>query len=96
MGTIQRQLQQHLNRIQSWADENGFKISSVKSVCVHFRQLRRVHWDPELYINRDKIPVVGGKFLGLYVNRKLTNRKLQTSKLAKPMHLIWTDLEDQR
>ncbi len=43
------------------------------TACVHFCQLRRAHLDPELYINRDKIPVVEKtKFLGLYFDHKLT------------------------
>ncbi len=73
MNTIERQLQQNLNRIQSWADENGFKLLSAKTACVHFCQLRRVHLDPELYITRDKISLVAEtKFMGLYFDRKLT------------------------
>ncbi len=70
--TIEGQLQQHLKIIQSLADENGFKFSPTKTFCVHFSQLRCVHFDPELYINGGKIPVAEKtKFLGLYFDSKL-------------------------
>ena len=37
MHTKERQLQLHLNRIEDWADNNGFKFSQSKTVvCVHF------------------------------------------------------------
>ena len=73
MASIERQLQQHLNRIQSWADENGFNISSTKTVCVHFCQKWGPHPDPELYIKQARIPVVEEtKFLGLIFDRKLS------------------------
>ena len=39
MGTIERQLQQNLNNIESWATSNGFKFSKSKTQCVHFCQL---------------------------------------------------------
>ena len=35
-----RQLQQNLNKIESWATSNGFKFSKSKTQCVHFYQLR--------------------------------------------------------
>ena len=36
MQAIERQLQLHLNRIEDWADNNGFKFSQSKTGCVHF------------------------------------------------------------
>ena len=36
MHAIERQLQLHLNRKEDWADNNGFKFSQSKTVCVHF------------------------------------------------------------
>ena len=36
MATIERQLQQNLNKIESWATSNGFKFSKSKTQCVHF------------------------------------------------------------
>ena len=36
MHAIERQLQLHQNRIEDWADNNGFKFSQSKTVCVQF------------------------------------------------------------
>ena len=65
MRTIERHLQQCINRIENWASHNGFKFSKSKTQCVHFCQLRKVHNDPELYLYGSLIPVVEDfKFLG--------------------------------
>jgi hypothetical protein len=58
MRTIERQLQQNLDKIQKWAIENGFEFSKSKTQCVHFCRLRKHHNDPELYISGSKIPVI--------------------------------------
>ena len=39
MNTIERHLQLCLNKIQKWADENGFKFSKTKTVSMHFCNL---------------------------------------------------------
>ena len=66
MHTIERRLQQCLNRIEDWATRNGFKFSKSKTQCVHFCQQRKIHNDPALYIYGSQIPVVAGsKFLGV-------------------------------
>ena len=66
MPSIERKLQQSLNRLGRWCDENGFKFSLTKTMCVHFCQLRKQHFDPELYLNGTQIPIIGeAKFLGL-------------------------------
>ena len=36
MRSIERQLQQCLNNLQTWADQNGFIFSHSKTVCIHF------------------------------------------------------------
>ena len=36
MDVIERQLQQCINKVQDWADDNGFKFSKTKTLCVHF------------------------------------------------------------
>ena len=46
MQAIEGQLQLHLNIIEDWADNNGFKFSQSKAVCVHFCQRRGFHPDP--------------------------------------------------
>ena len=41
MRTIERHLQQCINRIEDWALKNGFKFSKSKTQCVHFCQKRK-------------------------------------------------------
>jgi len=73
MATIERQLQQNLNKIQKWADENGFRFSSSKTVCMHFCRLRKLHQEPALILNGSQIPVVSEyKFLGAIFDNKLS------------------------
>ena len=73
MRCLERQLQFCLNKIERWADENGFRFSKSKSVCMHFCHKRIPHPDPELKIYDCLIPVVEEtKFLGLIFDRKLT------------------------
>ena len=73
MHTIERQLQQCLNKIQKWALENGFKFSKTKTQCMHFCQLRGLHDDPVLKLDGVEIPVVDQyKFLGVIFDRKLS------------------------
>ena len=64
----QLQLQHSLNRL---GDENGFEFSPSKTMCVHFCQLRKHHFDPQLYLNGTQIPTIGeAKFLGLIFDSK--------------------------
>ena len=73
MRTIERHLQQCINRIGDWATNNGFKFSKSKTQCVHFCKLRKVHNDPVLYLYGSPIPVVEeAKFLGVIFDRKLS------------------------
>ena len=76
MKTIERQLQSCLHKLETWCNQNGFKFSSTKTVCVHFSQLRGLHPDPELSLYGNKIPVVDeAKFLGVWFDRKLNFKK---------------------
>ena len=73
MRTIERKLQQCINRIEDWATSNGFKFSKSKTQCVYFCKLRKVHNDPVLYLYGSQIPVVEeSKFLGVIFDRKLS------------------------
>ena len=73
MPSIERRLQQSLNRLGRWYDENGFKFSRTKTMCVHFCQLWKQHLDLELYLNGSQIPIIGeAKFLGLLFDSKLS------------------------
>ena len=92
MRTIERQLQQCLDRLQNWTTENGFKFSKSKTQCVHFCQLRKLHCDPELFLDGTKIPVVTeAKFLGVIFDRKLSfipHLKYLKAKCLKALNLL--------
>ena len=92
MRTIERHLQQCINRIEDWALHNGFKFSKSKTQCVHFCQLRKVHDDPELYLYGSLIPVVEDfKFLGIMFDRKLSfipHIKYLKAKCLKALNLL--------
>ena len=71
---IEFRLQRCLNKVETWATENGFKFSKTKTQCVHFCQLRGLHPDPVLNIYGSPIPVVEeAKFLGLLFDKKLSS-----------------------
>ena len=73
MATIERQLQQNLNKIENGATSNGFKFSKLKTQCVHFCQLRSQHDDPVLHLYGSFILVVEeSQFLGIFFDRKLS------------------------
>ena len=73
MVSIERKLQQCLNKLQEWCDKNGFRFSSTKTVCVHFCRQKIPHLDPEIQLNGNLIPVVDEtRFLGLIFDKKLS------------------------
>jgi len=70
---IEMHLQTCLNKLQNWADTNGFKFSTSKTVCMHFCRLRKLNPEPELLLNDTPIPVVEEvTFLSLIFDRKLS------------------------
>ena len=73
MENIEFRLQRCLNKVETWATENGFKLSKTKTQCVHFCQLRVLHPDPVFNIYGSLIPVVEeAKFLSLMFDKKLS------------------------
>ena len=73
MENIEFRLQRCLNKVETWATENGFNFSKTKTQCVHFCQLRGLHPDPVLNIYGSPITVVEeAKFLGLLFDKKLS------------------------
>lgn len=89
---VQRQLQLAVNKVQEWADQNGFRFSQSKTVCVHFCNQRKLHDDPTLTLNGASIPVVEeAKFLGLIFDRKLNFKAhiaATRKKCISPMNLL--------
>ena len=59
MPSIERKLQQSLNRLGRWCAENGFKFSPAKTMCFNFCQLRKQHLFPQLHLNGTEIPHIG-------------------------------------
>ena len=92
MRTIERHLQQCLNKIENWALFNGFKFSKSKTQCVHFCQLRKLHDNSQLYLYGSLIPVVDeAKFLGVIFDRKLSfipHIKYLKAKCLKALNLL--------
>ena len=92
LATIERQLQQNLNKIENWATSNGFKFSKSKTQRVHFCQLRKQHDDPVLHLYGSPIPVVEeSKFLGILFDRKLSfipHIKYLKAKCLKALNLL--------
>ena len=92
MRTIERHLQQCLNKIENWALFNGFKFSKSKTQCVHFCQLRKLHDNPQLYLYGTLIPVVDeAKFLGVIFDQKLLfipHIKYLKAKCLKALNLL--------
>ena len=73
MENIEFRLQRCLNKVETWATENGFKFSKSKTQCVHFCQLRGLHLDPVLNTYGSPIPVVEEAiYLGLLFDKKLS------------------------
>ena len=89
---IERHLQRCLNKLQEWADTNGFKFSTSKTVCVHFCRLRKFHSDPQLLLNGIPIPVVEEvKFLGIIFDKKLSflpHLRYLKNKCTKALNLL--------
>jgi ribonuclease HI len=92
MHSIERVLQGCLGKIESWADTNGFRFSTSKTVCMHFCTKRIPHADPCLTLYNSEIPVVSEtKFLGLIFDSKLSFKAhidYLKKKCLKAMNLL--------
>ena len=92
MENIEFRLQSCVNKVETWAIENGFKFSKTKTQCVHFCQLRGLHPDPVLNIYELPIPVVEeARFLGLLFYKKLSfipHIKALKAKCLKPLDVL--------
>jgi len=89
---IERHLQRSLHKLQEWADTNGFKFSSTKTVCLHFCRLRKLHPDSQLFLNGSPIPVVEEvKFLGIIFDKNLSflpHLRYLKDKCTKALNLL--------
>ena len=55
MVTIEKKIQQCINKISKWTMKNGFKISSNKTKCMHFCQIQKIYNKPTLTLNGSEI-----------------------------------------
>ena len=89
---IERHLQRSLNMLSRWADTNGFKFSSSKTVCMQFCRLRNAHPNSDLKLKGTLIPVVERtKFLGVIFDIKLTflpHIRYLKEKCVKALNLL--------
>jgi len=89
---IERHLLRCLNKVQEWADTNGFKFSTTKTVCLHLCHLCKLHPDPQLFLNGSPIPVVEEvKFLGVIFDKKnsfLPHLRYLKNKCTKALNLL--------
>ena len=71
---IERQLQDQLNKLKTWANKNGFKFSPHKTVGVHFCKRISCVREPDLYLDTgNKIPFKNeARFLGVIFDKHLT------------------------
>lgn len=100
LSSCERQLQVSINKMSKWADENGFRFSPEKTVCVHFSLRRGLSLEPSLQLNSISVPVKQEhKFLGVVFDKKLTflahikelkKKCLQASNILKVLsHMSW-------
>ena len=69
----ERHLQLQLKKLETWADENGFKFSHTKTLAVHFCRKNSCVKQPELFLYGKKIAVKDeAKFLGVIFDSKLS------------------------
>ena len=81
---IQRRLQQYINTIEKWTEDNGFSFSLDKTKAVLFSQQAGIQLRPDLLLYGQKIKYEESvKFLGLIFDSKLTWRAHITSVKAK-------------
>ena len=70
MAIIERRLQGCLDKLVTCADENGFKFSPTKTLCVNFCKKNGLQPEPNLKLYGQQLPVEEQvKFFGLFSTR---------------------------
>ena len=73
MAIIERRLQGCLDKLVTCADENSFKFSLRKTLCVHFCKKNGLQLEPNLKLYGQQLPVEKQvKFLCLFYDKKLS------------------------
>ena len=76
MQNIETNLQNCINVLQKYANENGFKFSATKTAMMVFETTRSLTPPPSLLLNNNVIPKVESvKFLGMTWDTKLNWKK---------------------
>ena len=92
MAIIERRLQGCLDKLVTCADENGFKFSPTKTLCVHFCKKNGLQPEPDLKLYGQQLPVEEQvKFLGLFFDKKLSftpHIKYMKDKCRKALQLL--------
>ena len=66
MAVAERKLQLCIDRISEWTELHGFRLSTSKTVVMHFCHIRGVHPSPDLYLYGRRISCAEEtRFLGL-------------------------------
>ena len=100
MAVAERKIQLTVDKILLWAEKQGFKFSITKPVVLHFCRIRRMHPDPDIFLNGQRISCVDKtRFLGLIFDRRLSwmpylkdlkNRCIKALEIFKVLsHTIW-------
>jgi len=91
VNAIERKLQV-LNKLQTWANTNGFKFSQDKIRVIRSCRKHKLHLDPVLFLNNQQLTVASEvKFLGIIFDRKLSflpHIKYLKSKCLKSLNLL--------
>lgn len=92
LSICERRVQVAINNLTSWANTNGFRFSTEKTVCVCFSRRRGFFLEPSLTIYGLPIKVKSEhKFLGLLLDSKLTfvpHIKQLKSKCIKSLSIL--------
>ena len=92
MAIIERRLQGCPDKLVTCADENGFKFSPTKTLCVHFCKKNGLQPEPNLKLYGQQLPVEEQvKFLGIFFDKKLSfipHIKYMKDKCRKALQLL--------
>ena len=86
MPTLESHMQNCLNKIKKWTNENGSQFSETKTLCIHFCKRRTYHLVPEINIDEHTIPVVQqAKCLGIIFDNKVNFKahRIFTAEMPK-------------
>ena len=92
MAIIERRLQGCLDKLVTCPDENSFKFSPTKTLCVHFCNKNGLQPEPNPKLYGQQLPVEEQvKFLGLFFDKKLSfipHIKYMKDKCRKALQLL--------